>query len=125
MSDLWHQWGNDLVLGVTGDLSLASGSDLGQQRLLRRLLTNLQDYLWQLDYGAGLGRFIGQPGSALQIKAVIRGQMFKEPIVARTPEPVIDVQVSPVGSVGTIYVVIRYSEAPSGKVQVLSFSLGA
>ena len=96
---------------------------LGQQRVLRRLLTNPGDYIWQLDYGAGLARFIGQPANPLQIKAVIRSQIFKEAAVARQPEPVIDVQVSPGGAAGTVYVYVRYVDADNGQTQILSFSV--
>lgn len=95
MTDAFHQWGSDLALGPTGDVASVSGQLLGQQRVLRRLLTNPGDYIWQLDYGAGLARFIGQPVNPLQISAVVRSQIFKEAAVARQPEPLIDVQVSP------------------------------
>lgn len=54
MPDLSHQWGSDLLIGPTGDLATASGTELGQQRVLRRLLTNASDYIWHLGYGAGL-----------------------------------------------------------------------
>jgi phage baseplate assembly protein W len=96
---------------------------LGQQRVLRRLLTNPDEYIWQLDYGAGLARFIGQPVSTSQIRAVIRSQIFKEASVARQPEPLIDVQVSPGGATGTVYVHVRYVDAETGQTQVISFSL--
>ncbi len=121
--DIFHLWGNDLLPGPTGDLALADHSQRGQQRVLRRLLTSPGDYLWQPDYGAGLARFIGQPGNAAQIRAVIRGQVFKEDAVARTPEPVIDVEFSPAGAIGTVYVQIRYVDAPSGETQLLSFTV--
>jgi phage baseplate assembly protein W len=118
MPDLSHIWGSDLLPSPTGDLALVDDPTLGQQRVLRRLLTNPGDYIWQLDYGAGLGRFIGQPASAAQIRSVIRSQIFQEAAVARTPEPVIDVQV---GVDGTVYVHIRYVDAVSGQTQILSF----
>src|SRR5690348_5829553 len=98
MADISHQWGSDLTVGPTGDLASVSGPLLGQQRVLRRLLTSPGDYIWQPDYGAGLARFIGQPVNALQIRAVVRSQIFKEAEVARSPEPVIDVQASPDGA---------------------------
>lgn len=123
MADAAHQWGSDLALGPTGDIALVSGAMLGQQRVMRRLLTNPGDYIWQLDYGAGLARFIGQPASALQITAVIRSQIFKEAVVARNPEPVIGVQVDPAG--GSVYVDVRYADAATGETQVLSFTVGA
>ena len=102
---------------------MRQNSLLGQQRLLRRLLTTPGEYIWQPDYGAGLARFIGQPASPLQIRAVIRSQIFKESAVAQNPEPVIDVQIAPGGVAGTVYVAIRYVDAPSGQTQVLSFSV--
>jgi hypothetical protein len=120
MADIAHQWGADLTISSTGDLMTATGAAVGQQRVLRRLLTNPGDYIWQLEYGAGLARFVGQPGSVLQIRAVIRSQIFKEAAVARTPEPVIDVSF---GSTGVVYVHIRYVDASSGQTQILSFSV--
>ncbi len=125
MPDLSHQWGADLSTGPTGDLASVAGPLLGQQRVLRRLLTSPGEYIWQRDYGAGLAQFIGQPGNALQIRAVVRSQIFKEVAVARTPEPVIDVQLSPAGASGTVYVHIRYVDAPSGQTQILSFPVSA
>lgn len=121
--DIYHQWGADLITGPTGDLALATDAQRGQQRVLRRLLTSPGDYLWHPEYGAGLARFIGRPGNAGQVRAVIRGQIFKEAAVARTPEPVIDVEFSPAGAVGTVFVQIRYVDAPSGLTQFLSFSV--
>jgi len=124
MYDLALQWGGDLATGPTGDLALVSGSLLGQQRVLRRLMTNPGDYIWQLGYGAGLAQFIGQPSNISQIEAVIRSQIFKESAVARTPEPNISIQIDPSGGTGTVYVQILYVDAPSGQTQVLSFSIG-
>jgi len=125
MADASHQWNSDLMISATGDIATADGALLGQQRVLRRLLTNPGDYIWQLDYGAGLARFIGQPVNPSQIRAVIRSQIFKEAVVARQPEPVIDVQIAPGGASGTVYVYIRYVDAPSGQSQVLSFSMSS
>jgi phage baseplate assembly protein W len=122
MADVAHQWGSDWVSGPTGDIALVADAVLGQQRVLRRLLTNPGDYIWQLDYGAGLARFIGQPANALQITAIIRSQIFKESAVARDPEPVISVQVDPAG--GTVYVDVRYADTTTGETQVLSFTVG-
>jgi hypothetical protein len=121
MPDVSHQFGSDLTVGPTGDLAVASGSALGQQRVLRRLLTNPGDYIWQLDYGAGLAGFVGQPARVAQIRAVIRGQIFREAAVATTPEPVVDVQFD--GN-GTLFVDIRYADAATGQTQILAFSVG-
>lgn len=125
MSDLAHQWGSDLGFGPTGDLAVVTGSVLGQQRVLRRLLTNLLDYIWQPAYGSGLAGFIGQPANALQIRAAIRSQIFKEAAVAQNPEPTIDVTLSPGGIAEDVYVHILYVDAQTGQTQVLTFSVEA
>ncbi len=126
MTDLSHQWGSDLNIGPTGDLATATGAALGQQRVLRRLLTSPGDYIWQPGYGAGLARFIGDTANAAQIRAVIRSQIFQESAVAQSPEPVIDVQVGPsgAGGIGNVYVHIRYVDSDSQSTQTLSFSVG-
>jgi phage baseplate assembly protein W len=123
MADIAHQWGSDLGLGPTGDLAVVTGSTLGQQRVLRRLLTNPLDYIWQPTYGAGLAGFIGQPANALQIRATIRSQIFMEAIVAQNPEPTINVTLNPAGAAGDVYVNILYVDAQTGQTQVLTFSV--
>jgi hypothetical protein len=92
-----------------------------QQRLLRRLLTNPGDYVWNLDYGAGLGCFIGDPVDMDRIQAVVRGQMLRESAVARQPEPEIDVMAD---LAGTVSVQIRYAEAGGGVTRSLAFTVG-
>jgi hypothetical protein len=125
MADLFHQWGSDLGFGPTGDLAIVTGPSLGQQRVLRRLLTSLLDYIWQPAYGAGLASFIGQPANVLQIRATIRSQIFKEETVAQNPEPTIDVTLNPGGAAGDVYVHILYVDAQTGQTQVLSFPVSA
>ena len=125
MNDIFHVWESDLAVSASGDLALASGSALGQQRVLRRLLTNPGDYIWHTDYGAGLASFVGSPTRETQIKATIRSQIFQEAAVTQTPEPVIDVQISPAGAWSTVYVDIRYTDSQDGETQVLTFSLSS
>jgi phage baseplate assembly protein W len=120
MADASLLFGGDFLISPTGDLAIADESVLVRERLLRRLLTNPGDYIWQPDYGAGLGRFVGQPASAARIRAVVRGQIFREAAVARSPEPEIAVQAGPDG---TTVVRIRYAQAATGQSQALSFTL--
>jgi phage baseplate assembly protein W len=122
MQDAALLWGGDLSAGPTGDVALASGTSLGQQRVLRRLLTNPGDYIWHLHYGAGLAQYVGQPCNVAAINATIRSQIFMESSVARLPEPVIDVQSL---SNGSVYVYIRYVDRETGGTQVLSFSVSS
>jgi phage baseplate assembly protein W len=122
MQDAALLWGADLSASPTGDIALAAGTALGQQRVLRRLLTNPGDYIWQPSYGAGLARFVGQPCNVASIMSTIRSQIFMEASVARLPEPVIDVQSMADGSV---LASIRYVDSTTGATQVLSFSVSA
>jgi hypothetical protein len=121
MADITHQWGSDVTFGPTGDVAVLDGPALGQQRVLQRLLTNPLDYIWKPTYGAGLAGFVGQPANALQIRAAIRSQIFKESAVAQTPEPTIDVMLSPGGATGDVYVHILYADAQTGQTQTLAF----
>ena len=121
MSDLQHQFGTDLSIGPTGDVATVSGSALGQQRVLRRLLTNDGDYIWQLGYGAGLAKFVGQPADGTRVRAIIRSQIFKEAAVARTPEPEIVVASDDAGMVS---VQMSYADAETNVTQLLDFTLG-
>ncbi len=120
MQDAGLLWGGDLFPNATGDLALASGTALGQQRVLRRLLTNPGDYVWHPAYGAGLAQFIGDPSNTTAIRSRIRSQIFMEPSVLRLPEPTIEVQSS---SDGSVFVQIRYVDATTNATQILSFSV--
>ena len=122
MPDLFQQYGGDLALGPGGDLASVAATQLGQQRVLRRLLTNPGDYLWNPGYGAGLAQFVGQPASTARIRSVIRSQIFQESAVAQTPAPTIDVTAD---SAGHVAVQILYADSTSGQTQVLSFTVGA
>ena len=81
MHDIAHQWGSDLLTSSVGDLASVSGPLLGQQRVLRRLLTNPGDYIWQLDYGAGLARFIEELAefaiATLQVTDCVNGHKME------------------------------------------------
>ncbi len=122
MPDIANLWGNDLSTSPTGDLALVSGDALTQQRVVRRLLTSIGDYIWQLSYGAGLPGLVGQPQKISATKAIIRAQIFNEPSVATNPEPVINVTADQTGGV---FVSILYVDATSGVTQALSFPSGA
>ncbi len=120
MADLSLQFGGDLGVGATGDLQLADGATLTQQRVLLRLLTNPGDYIWKLSYGAGLGRYVGQPGAPAAIVGVTRTQMLLEATVATTPAPVI---ATTAGDDGTVALSVNYSDAASGQSSLLTFNL--
>ncbi len=122
MQDAALMWSSDYIPGPTGDIGLLDGTLLGQQRVLRRLLTNPGDYLWQPDYGAGLGQFIGTPLDVLAVVSAIRREIFKEAAVSPLPEPLIEaVQASD----GTVVIDIRYVDSTTGDTQVLAFAMNS
>lgn len=121
MPDAQHTFGNDLTLSATGDIATVDDTQLGQERIIRRLLTNPGDYIWEQTYGAGLPRFIGQPANAARMQAVARTQMYREAVVSRNPAPNITVDVQPTG---VVTMNITYADAESGQQQVLSFNVG-
>jgi phage baseplate assembly protein W len=118
MADLNHTWGADLAFSPSGDLSLVDGAVRSRQRILRRLMTGLGDYIWNLDYGAGVPRFIGSLIDATSIAATIRSQIMQEPAVARSPLPVITV--TPID--GGVFVRLQFLSVELGVQETLQFN---
>jgi hypothetical protein len=126
--DLYHYWGNDLIASGTGDLQTVNGTTRGQQRVLRRLLTNPAsattsgDYIFEPTYGAGLPAFIGQPIDKQKIQAAIRAQMLLEQAVAQIPAPIITVTQTPPDNTA-FSVSIAYNDAATNAPVALSFTV--
>jgi len=120
MADLALQFGGDLSVSATGDLSISDGMALTQDRVMRRLLTNPGDYIWQLSYGAGLGQFVGIPAAPASIIGITKAQLQLESAVAASPAPSIAINVA---NDGTVTLMLRYTDAPTGQNSVLSFSV--
>jgi phage baseplate assembly protein W len=120
MADLDQLWGNDLSIAGSGDVATVDGSINGTQRVIRRLLSNPGDLLAHPEYGAGLRKLIGKAVPPSTIEAVIRGQIFLEAAVARTPDPVISISPDMSGAFG---VNVKYWDATSGAPQLLDFNV--
>jgi hypothetical protein len=132
MTDLHHYIGDDLGVSATGDLRVTEDDTIeGQQRLLRRLLTNsamydvlgnvtaIGDNLFHQDYGASAGRHVGDTLGIPAIRSTIRKQIFNEAIVARFPEPVIAATAIDKG----VSVSIQYTDSSTGKQTSLNFDI--
>ena len=98
------------------------GTLLGQQRVLRRLLTNPGDYIFQPTYGAGLPRLVGQPLDVSAVVGLIRSQILLVSAVAQVPAPQITVTQLAADATG-LSVSIAYNDAPSNTPTVLSFNV--
>ena len=120
--DLSHVVGADLGIDTTGNLSVADGSTYVQQRVLRRLMTNCGDYIWDLGYGGGLPSFVGLPANTAAIEISVRNQMLLEAAVARLPVRGVTVVAS---TDNTVTLTITYSDAATGALQTLSLSPGS
>ena len=116
-----HYFGQDLTLGATGDLQAVDSILLSQQRILRRLMTNPGDYIWEPAYGAGLPRMIGKPFDLVAVTALIQAQMFLESSVVQQPPP----QITATAFQNGMFVSIQYVEVDSGQTTVLSFDVTA
>lgn len=119
MSDLNTTFGGDLTMAPHGDLAISTGSALGQQRVLRRLLTNAGDYIWQLTYGAGLPAMIGTPVQASGIAGLVKSQIFLESTVARSPAPSVSIEAD--GSIVSLS--ISYSNATDASTQAVGITV--
>lgn len=115
--DCNHNFGSDLSLTATGDIAVAQAPVAGQQRVLRRLLTNPLAYIFHSDYGAGLPAYVGKTRDIPKVTARIRGQMLLEDVVARTPAPAISV----VATTSGVSAVVQYTDQPSRQAAVLQF----
>lgn len=116
-TDLQITSGN--VIG-TADIAISVNPTEGQQRVLRRLLTNPLDYVWQPAYGAGLARFIGRPMNNIQVSGTIRQQMKLEQAVKQLPPPAVSLNTSKTGS---LVASIQYVDSTSNLTSALSVPL--
>ena len=119
MPDFALEWSGDLQLSPSGGVELVDGSTLTRQRLIRRLLTNPGDVLFEADYGAGLPRFIGQPMHEASIAALVREQATAEETVA----DVIDVTVSGVGVSSYVLTIVYVEQSAPGDPQTVTLTV--
>jgi hypothetical protein len=124
MADLFQWYGSDFLVDVNGDLMSVSGATWTQQRIVRRLLTPPNTYLFHPEYGAGLGRFIGEnlsPDLYQEIRNLIVTQIFLEAAVAKNPKPIITLSILNVLENTVLNVAIEYFDLIDQKTVYLSF----
>ena len=100
---LWLDWGNDFQIAPNGGLVQANGWDEVRQLVVRAVLTNPRtllpsgeivppDYVYEPNFGAGLGLYVGQDMNQTQITALagsITTQVLALPQVDATKPPTI------------------------------------
>ncbi len=119
MTDIHHWVGADLGASPSGDLAFVDGTLAGQQRVLRRLITNAAEYLFHPDYGAGLPQRVGSTLDVNEVAATIRAHLATEAAVAREPAPVVDVR----AIAGGVAVRVQYTDAQLARPAVLAFDV--
>jgi hypothetical protein len=117
MSDAYISWGGYLQIGANGDLLTTTGPALTQQRAIRRLLTNPGSYIWNLTYGAGIARFIGQPNQPNQVSALVAVQLALESTIATSPVPS---GVVTTASTGVTTLTVSYTPISTGTATTIS-----
>jgi hypothetical protein len=123
MHDIFHEWGTDLTVGSSGDLAVSTDTDMINQRVCRRLLTNAGDYLWNLDYGGGLAQFVGAPADTGDIEAIVRDQLELESAIPTTPAPQVSVRVVDAAN-GYVVASIAYADPSTMAPVQLNISTG-
>jgi hypothetical protein len=123
MYDIFHEWGSDLTIDSSGDLALSAGSDSVSQRIFRRLLTNPGDYLWNLDYGGGLGQFVGATTNPAAIEASVRTQLLLEASIPPTPAPQVTARIVDPAN-GYVLATITYADPSTLQPIQLDVSIG-
>jgi hypothetical protein len=118
MGDISHVYGADIDLSAGGDLLYVASET--QQHVIKRLLTTAGADIWNLTYGAGLGQFVGQPVNLPAITNAILSQIFQEESVAQLPNP----KVTATQNGTVITVTVSYTDAMTGRSQILTLPLG-
>ena len=121
MADASHNFGEDIILSATGDIATVEGSHATKQRVLRRLLTNPGAYIWNLNYGAGLGGFVGKTNPGARVRGIVRQQMRLEAAVANNPAP--SVAVNPDIN-GILTVNVQFTDAATKQPSTLTVPVG-
>lgn len=93
MEDLNHYFSADLSASGTGDLSVAKGLMVSQQRIIRMVCTPEDDYTFEPGWGIGAGKYIGQPANRLgDLSLNILSRLVQDGYAVPNPPPEVDVR---------------------------------
>lgn len=124
MIAVFGTWAGDLAFGPTGDLDVCDAQAETSQRVIRRLLTNSGDYIWHLDYGAGLGAQVGQTYSPKVLENTVQRQLRLEAAIATAPAPVVLTESSLANATSQIVATIRFQMSRLVNPSVVSIDVG-
>lgn len=117
--DIYHYFSGDTSSDGVGGLLSADGVTESQQRIIRRVLTNPGDYIYDPSYGIGAGVYVGATTAELGgLKSRISNQILQEPSVSPSPAPEVTLK----SDLGVLYISIKYMDVPSNTTQLLLFN---
>lgn len=122
LADLYHWYGSDLTTSNTGDIATVTGTTRGEQRVIRRVLTNPGDDIFDPTYGAGLQGAVGKPANIPKMQALCVAQMLLESVVAPSPTPTATITQSP-SDFTSFQVQLTYTDQPTSQPVTLNFAV--
>jgi hypothetical protein len=118
------EWGGDLTVGPSGDINIAPVEIELQQRVIRRLLTNSGDYIWHIEYGGGLGGYVGTPYDPNAIEGTTLRQLQYETLVTPSPAPKVLISQSLDGTFSATSVTVQYKTVGTSAGGMVVLGLG-
>jgi hypothetical protein len=99
--DFWLDWNSDLLLTPSGSIQVATGWDSTRQGIVRSLITNpaqtlpdgtttTPDYIFEPDFGVGLGAMVDQNYDTASLQALeqkIQNAVLNDPGVNSSAPP--------------------------------------
>jgi hypothetical protein len=93
-NDLALDWGQDFSISAQCDLQTATDLPLLKQRVIRRILTNKKDLIFEPLFGVGIPQYVSDgisPSIFNEIKQRVIEEIYKEETIARDPAPEIEI----------------------------------
>jgi hypothetical protein len=123
MADVALEWNGDFEVSPQGGLVLVDGDELARQRIIRRLFTAVQGYVWHPEYGAGLPQRIGNVARQRRIESIVRSQIALEASVAASPPPRVTVTDNSSLDPGLYQIKIEYTDTATKLQMTLTFTV--
>ena len=133
MTTLFVEFGADLIVTPNGSIQLAQGWDEIRQRILRRILTTAQellpdgtqtlpDYIFDVNYGIGAAKLVGQPITQSLVTALtnaITSGVTQDSAVVSNVLPKINIRRY---GINTLYVTVQVFLV-NGQIGTLAFTI--
>lgn len=113
MADAYQEFGQDFVQAPNGDILLCSGAVQGEQSVERAVLLCAGDDPFNLTFGAGAPKLIGQPENSAQAQGLVLKALKLMPDVVSQSNAIMVTATQT--STGTLTVNLSYTDVDSGE----------